>query len=186
MSIATETSVLGVSGSLRASSYNTFLLRAAQELAPEGMTIDTFDIGPIPAYNDDVRHAGWPAEVEAFRAALREADAVLFVTPEYNRSIPGILKNAIDWASRGADQPFDGKPVAIMGASRSILGTIMANHHLRQVLMYLNAQMVTGPEVLVGQAAQKFDDSGHLIDEDTRTFVRAHLEKLQVLAARGR
>jgi chromate reductase len=186
MSIATATSVLGISGSLRSGSYNRLLLRAAQELAPEGMRIAQFDIGPIPAYNDDVRAAGWPPEVEAFRSALRDADAVLFVTPEYNRSIPGVLKNAIDWASRGADQPFDGKPVAIMGASPGILGTIMANHHLRQILVYLNAQMLAGPEVLVGEAARKFNDGGRLIDEDVRAFVRAHLEKLQALAALGR
>ena len=107
MSIATEIQVVGVSGSLRKGSFNSALLRAAAELAPEGMTISGHDIGPIPAYNDDVRLAGYPPEVEAFRSALRQADAVLFVTPEYNRSIPGVLKNAIDWASRGTDQPFD-------------------------------------------------------------------------------
>lgn len=173
--------VLGLSGSLRKGSYNTALLRAAQELAPDGMTIEIFDLAPIPFYNDDVREKGYPPEVEKMRTAMREADGILLVTPEYNRSISGVLKNAIDWASRGPDQPFDGKPVAIMGASRGILGTIMANHHLRQILVYLNAHMVNGPEVLVGGSPSKFDDKGKLTDQATRDFVRKHLERFAAL-----
>jgi chromate reductase len=145
--------VLGLSGSLRQGSYNTALLRAAMELAPDGMTIEAFDLSPIPLYNDDVRLQGYPPEVERLRTKIRQADALLFVSPEYNRSVPGVLKNAIDWASRAPDQPFDDKPVAIMGASPSMLGSAFANHHLRQILVYLNAQMLNGPEVLVGGAA---------------------------------
>ena len=178
--------VLGISGSLRQGSYNTALLRAAQELAPEGMTIEAFDIAPIPFYNDDVRLHGYPSSVEGFRTRIRQADALLFVTPEYNRSIPGVLKNAIDWASRAPDQPFDDKPVAIIGASLSALGTAFANHHLRQILVYLNAHMLNGPEVLVGGAATKFDDHGHLIDDVTRGFVRNHLSNLMRLILRLR
>lgn len=176
--------VLGISGSLRKGSYNTALLRAAMELVPEGMAIEEFDLSPIPFYNDDLRQQGYPPAVEALRARIRSADALLFATPEYNRSIPGVLKNAIDWASRAPDQPFDGKPVAIMGASLGVLGTLMANHHLRQILVYLNAQTLSGPEVLVGGAAAKFDAEGHLTDGATRDFVRGHLSGLKQLALR--
>jgi chromate reductase len=176
--------VLGISGSLRAGSFNTALLRAAQELAPASMGIETFDIAPIPHYNDDVRAAGYPEPVAAFRDRVRAADAVLIVSPEYNRSVPGVLKNAIDWASRAPDQPFNDKPMAFMGASRGVLGTIMSNHHLRQIFVYLNAAMVNGPEVLVGQSPMKFDESGRLTDEPTRRFVAEHLERLKDLIAR--
>ncbi|MGQ9366418.1 NADPH-dependent FMN reductase [Azospirillum sp. ST 5-10] len=176
--------VLGISGSLRQGSYNTALLRAAKELAPGGMTVEEFDLTPIPFYNDDLRLQGYPPSVEALRTAIRQADALLFVTPEYNRSIPGVLKNAIDWASRGPEQPFDGKPVAIMGASPSALGTALANHHLRQILMFLNAQMLNGPEVLVGGATAKFDEGGRLTDQTTREFVQKHLSRLMDLTAR--
>lgn len=176
--------VLGISGSLRQGSYNGALLRAAQELAPDGMVIEAFDLAPIPLYNDDVRLDGYPPEVEDFRTRIRRADALLFVTPEYNRSIPGVLKNAIDWASRAPDQPFDDKPVAIMGASPSALGTAFANHHLRQILVYLNAHMLNGPEVLVGGAGAKFDAQGRLTDETTRGFVASHLAGLMRLVRR--
>jgi Predicted flavoprotein len=176
--------VLGISGSLRRNSYNAALLRAAQELAPDGMAIDAFDLTPIPFYNDDVRLQGFPPAVEEFRMKIRQADALLFVTPEYNRSIPGVLKNAIDWASRAPDQPFDDKPVAIMGASLSALGTVAANHHLRQILVYLNAQMLNGPEVLAGGAAAKFDEAGRLVDDTTRSFVQNHLSRLMHLVLR--
>jgi chromate reductase len=176
--------ILGISGSLRKDSFNTALLRAAQELAPESMAIDAFDIEPIPHYNDDVRLAGYPAPAQAFRERIHDADGVLIVSPEYNRSVPGVLKNAIDWASRGPDQPFSGKAMAFMGASRGVLGTIMCNHHLRQIFVYLNAEMVNGPEVLVGQSPTKFDESGRLVDEPTRKFVHDHLKRLEDLIAR--
>lgn len=176
--------VLGISGSLRRGSYNTALLHAAMELAPDGMIIEPFDLSPIPLYNDDVRLQGFPPDVEQLRIKIRQADALLFVTPEYNRSVPGMLKNAIDWASRAPDQPFDDKPVAIMGASLSMLGSAFANHHLRQILVYLNAQMLNGPEVLVGGAAAKFDAQGRLTDEATRIFIAGHLSGLKKLALR--
>jgi len=182
----TEIRIFGVAGSLRRLSFNAALLNAAAELAPAGMHIDIGDIRHVPPYDDDVRAEAYPPEVEGLVGAMQRADGLLFVTPEYNRSIPGILKNAIDWASRRPDQPFDRKPVAIMGASRGVLGTIMANHHLRQILVYLNAQTLPGPEVLVGEAPKKFDADLKLVDEPTRAFVRAHLERLGELMADGR
>src|SRR5690606_10991161 len=116
-SAAPAMTVLGLSGSLRAGSFNSALLRAARDLAPPGMKIEIYDISAIPFYNDDVRLAGYPDEVARFREAIRAADGVLIASPEYNRSVPGVLKNAIDWASRRPDQPFAGKPMAIMGVS---------------------------------------------------------------------
>ncbi len=174
--------VLGLSGSLRRTSFNTALLRAAQEVAPAGMTIEVFDLAPIPMYNDDVRLKGFPLEVERLRDAIRTADAVLIASPEYNRSVPGVLKNAIDWASRPPDQPFAQKPIAIMGASNGALGAAFANHHLRQIFVYMDAKMVNGPEVMVGEAKTKFDEEGRLVHEPTRQFIASHLERLGALA----
>ncbi len=187
---ATPIKVVGLSGSLRRGSYNTALLRASQELAPAGMEIAIYDLADIPMYNDDVRLAGFPPEVERFRNALREADALLIASPEYNRSVPGVLKNAIDWASRKPDQPFAGKPLAIMGVSNGALGAAFANHHLRQIFVFMDAVMVNGPEVMVGGAKERFDEAGRLTHEPTRDFVAAHLEKLakltrQTMAARA-
>ena len=109
--------VLGISGSLRKGSFNTATLRTIQQMAAGTLTIEPFDIAPIPLYNEDVREKGFPAPVEDFRRRIKAADALLIVTPEYNYSVPGVLKNAIDWASRPPEQPFDGKPMAIHGRS---------------------------------------------------------------------
>jgi chromate reductase len=117
MSDGKTQTVLGISGSLRKASYNTAALRAAQELAPAGMTIETFDLAPLPLYNEDVKAAGFPPVVQQLRAKINAADALLFACPEYNYSMSGVLKNAIDWASRPPDQPFDDKPVGMLGAS---------------------------------------------------------------------
>ena len=163
--------IVGMSGSLRKGSYNSAALRAAQALVPEGTTIEIAEIGDVPLYNDDVRAAGYPASVERLRRQIAEADAVLFVTPEYNYSVSGVMKNAIDWASRPPNQPFDGKPVAIMGASGGLLGTARAQYHLRQMLIFLNALPINKPEVMIGQASQKFDEAGRLTDEPTREFI---------------
>lgn len=171
--------IVGIAGSLRRQSFNAALLRAAMELAPDRMSITPAAIGDLPLYDDDLRASDYPPAVEALVKAMQAADGLLFVTPEYNRSIPGVLKNAIDWASRRPDHPFKGKPVAIMGASRGVLGTIMANHHLRQILVYLDARTVGGPEVLVGDSPNRFDADLKLVHEPTREFVRAHLEKLR-------
>ena len=169
---------LGISGSLRKQSYNTAALRAAQQLLPPGVTLETCDLGDIPLYNDDVREKGYPASVEQFRARIAAADAVLIVTPEYNYSVPGVLKNAIDWASRPPRQPFDGKPVAIMGASPGILGTARAQYHLRQSFIFMNAMVLNKPEVMIGGAATRFDAAGNLTDAKTGEFIKALLVAL--------
>jgi chromate reductase, NAD(P)H dehydrogenase (quinone) len=171
--------VIGISGSLRKGSFNTAALRAAQGLAPEGMTIERAEIGDLPLYNDDVRAAGFPPPAERLRAQIAAADAVLLVTPEYNYSISGVLKNAIDWASRPPNQPFEGKPVAIMGASPGLFGSARAQYHLRQMLIFLDAMPVNRPEVMIGQAQNKFDADGNLTDEPTREFIRKLLVSLR-------
>ena len=179
--------VLGLSGSLREASYNTALIRACQSLAPDGMTIRLGDISDLPMYNADVHEAGLPPAVARFIDELRRVDGVVIACPEYNRSVPAVLKNAIDWVSKTPPQAFDDLPVAIMGASRGVLGTIMANHHLRQIFVYLNARTINGPEVLVGKAGDKFDSDGALVDEATRDFVAKYLERLgDEIARRGR
>jgi chromate reductase len=175
--------VLGISGSLRTKSYNTMLLRAAMELAPPGMVIRPASI-ELPLYNDDVREKGYPPAAARLRAQIADADAVLIATPEYNYSIPGVLKNAIDWASRPPDQPFDGKPVAIMGASTGRFGTVRAQNHLRQSFLFLNANVLNKPGVMVGDAAALFDDSGRLADAATRKQVAKLLEALADVIAR--
>ena len=171
--------VIGISGSLRKGSFNTAALRAAQGLAPEGMTIERAEIGDLPLYNDDVRAAGFPPPAERLRAQIAAADAVLLVTPEYNYSISGVLKNAIDWASRPPNQPFEAKPVAIMGASPGLFGSARAQYHLRQMLIFLDAMPVNRPEVMIGQAQNKFDADGNLTDEPTREFIRKLLVALR-------
>src|SRR5687767_7066918 len=172
--------VLGIAGSLRAGSFNRALLRAAQELAPAGMEIDAFDLAPIPLYNADVEAKGDPEPVAALKAAIREADALLVVTPEYNYGIPGVLKNAIDWASRPPDKtPLKGKPAAIMGATPGQGGTIRAQLQLRQAFVFTQTLALLQPEVLVAKAHEKFDEGGRLTDEATRGFVKKQLEALR-------
>ena len=167
--------IVGISGSLRAMSYNTAALRAAMELLPDGVILEQVGVGDLPLYNDDIRLQGYPPAVKQLRARLTDADGVLLVTPEYNYSVPGVLKNAIDWASRPPDQPFDGKPVAIMGASPGMLGSARAQYHLRQMLVFLNAHAMNRPEVMISQAASKFDDAGTLTDAPTREFLKTFL-----------
>lgn len=170
--------VLGISGSLRKGSFNTALLRAAVELAPAGMTIEEHSLADIPLYNEDVREAGYPAPVQALRHAVATADALLFVTPEYNFSIPGVLKNAIDWVSRPPDPPFAGKPAAIMSAAGGMLGGARAQYHLRQVFVFVDVHPLNKPEVIVPRAPDKFDAELRLTDEKTRKAVAAQLEAL--------
>jgi chromate reductase, NAD(P)H dehydrogenase (quinone) len=176
--VADPIKVLGFAGSLRARSYNKAALRAAGELAPAGMTIETFDLAPLQPYNEDVREQGFPPAEHDFREKIRAADALLIVTPEYNRSIPGVLKNAIDWVSRPPQQPLDGKPVALFGVSPGAIGTAVAQYHLRQCLSVLNALMVNRPSVMIGQAAQKFDAEGRLTDAPTRKILGELLQSL--------
>lgn len=179
--------ILGISGSLRKGSFNTALLHAAAELLPADTSLEfSADIGGLPHYNEDVRAAGVPAEVSAFRAQIAAADAVLIVSPEYNYSIPGVLKNAIDWASRPPDVPFTDKPLAIMGASPGMLGSARMQYHLRQVAVFLNMHLVNRPEVFVAKAQDKFDAQGKLIDEGTRKVVGELLLALRQLTLRLR
>jgi chromate reductase, NAD(P)H dehydrogenase (quinone) len=175
MNDAAAVRILGIAGSLRRGSFNAAALRAAQELAPAGMTIEIFDITPIPLYNEDVRQQGFPAPVEDLRTQIKRADGLLIVTPEYNYSIPGVLKNAIDWASRPPEQPFDGKPIGLMGASAGVFGTGRAQYHLRQCFVFLNGLVMNRPEVMIPAAQNKFDAGGHLTDQATRDFITAHL-----------
>ncbi len=168
--------VLGVAGSLRKESYNKSLLKAAIELHPENMNIEIFDITDIPLYNEDVHAIGEPEAVKIFKNKIAESDGLLIVTPEYNYSIPGVLKNAIDWASRpAAESPLSGKPLAIMGAGGR-MGTVRAQSHLRQVAVFTNMLALNKPEVLVSIAGEKFDKDGKLTDERTRTQVKNLLD----------
>src|SRR5512140_3319868 len=162
---------LGFAGSLRKGSYNRALLRAAAELLPEGVELEQFDISPIPLYNADVEAQGFPEPVRIFRERIRAAAAILIVTPEYNYSIPGVLKNAFDWASRPPDRPFNDKPVAILGASPGGFGTILSQHHLRQTFVFTNMHPLMNPQVYVSKAAEKFDAEGRLTDAETRKKV---------------
>ncbi len=170
---------LGISGSLRKGSLNSAALRAVQALAPAHVTFEIADISEIPIYNDDVRVAGYPAAVEAFRAQVAAADAVIFATPEYNYSVPGVLKNAIDWASRPPSQPFDGKPVAIMGASPGAIGTARAQYDLRKMMVFLNAFPINKPEIMIGAAGTRFNDKLELTDETTRDLLKQMLASLE-------
>jgi len=185
--MAAPVRVLGFSGSLRKGSYNSALLRAASEVLPEGMSLQIFDLSPIPLYNADVEAAGVPEIVGNFKARIAAADALLIATPEYNYSIPGVLKNAIDWASRPPNaSPLNGKPLAIMGASNGPGGTIRAQMHLRHVCVFTNMLPLNKPEVRIIRAAEKFDAEGLLTDEATRKELRALLEALAAWTRRLR
>jgi len=178
--------VLGISGSLRKGSFNTALLRAAAGLAPEGMVVDIHDIRHVPLYDEDVRAAGLPEPVQRLRDAIAAADALLLVSPEYNYSLPGVVKNAIDWASRPPAQPFAGKPLGIMGASGGAGGTMRMQYHLRQVAVFLDMPVVNKPEVFVRNAATLFDAEGKLTDGPTRAVVTELLASLAALTRRLR
>ena len=178
MSATTPVSILGIPGSLRKASYNKAALRAAQELLPDGVTLAILDLDGIPPFNEDEERV-LPARVVELKARIRETDAILIATPEYNYSVPGVLKNAIDWASRPyGDNAWDGKPVALMGASPGSLGTARAQYHLRQTFVFLNMYPLNRPEVMISNAPQRFDAQGHLADEGLRTRIRQLLEAL--------
>jgi chromate reductase len=173
--------VLGVAGSLRLGSLNRALLRASIKLAPSGMTIETFDLNEVPLYNGDVEAAGDPPGVAAFKDAIRAADAVLFATPEYNHGVPGVMKNAVDWASRPArDAALNGKPVGIIGASPGQTGTARGQSQLRQAFEFTNSYCMPQPEILVFRALEKFDANGELTDAKTAEFLGKYLEALRV------
>lgn len=179
--------ILGVAGSLRAQSYNRALLAAAREVAPDGVNIDVFDLAPVPLYNGDVEAAGDPEGVAAFKAAIRAADGVLFVTPEYNHGVPGVMKNAVDWASRPpSGAALSGKPVGIIGASPGQTGSARGQSQLRQAFEFTNSFCLPQPEILVFRAHEKFDAEGRLTDEVTRQHLARYVEALTAWIGRFR
>ena len=170
--------ILAFAGSLRKGSYNKALVRAAVEVAPENVAMEVFDLEGIPPFNQDNENTP-PERVTEFKEKIRTADALLIATPEYNYSVPGVLKNAIDWASRpNRGNPLEGKPVAIMSASMGKLGGARAQYHLRQSFVFLNMHPVNQPEVMLASAAENVDANGRLTNEQTRTLIRQLLEAL--------
>lgn len=181
--MADKISILGIAGSLRKGSFNKAILRAAVEMAPPDAQIEIFDIEGIAPFSEDTEQQ--PSEkLKAFKEKIRAADAILIATPEYNYSMPGVLKNAIDSASRPyGDNAWDGKPAAIMGASIGMLGTARAQYHLRQSMVFLNMHPMNGPEVMVPYAQKKVDEKGRLTDEETRKRIG---ELVKALVAHAR
>jgi chromate reductase len=177
-----QISIFGFAGSLRKGSYNRALLRSALSLMPVNAKLEVFELDSIPLFNQDFESSP-PESVKEFKRNIKTADALLIVTPEYNYSIPGVMKNAIDWASRPyGDNAFEGKPVAIMSASIGMLGGARAQYHLRQSFVSLNMYPVNRPEVMVNFAPQKFDDQGRLLDEKTKELVIELLNNLTAWA----
>lgn len=163
--------ILGICGSLREGSYNRAALAAARELAPDDAEIEIYDISGFPEFVQG-HDQNPPEKVIEFKRKIREADAIIFASPEYNYSVPGVLKNAIDWASRPyGDSAWDGKPAAIMGASPGNGGTMRMQYHLRQIMVFLNMFPINRPEVMINNCAGKFDDQGNLTDETTKKFI---------------
>jgi len=173
-----EHQVVAFAGSLRRNSFNRALIRAAQELAPEGLSIESIEIGDLPFYNADVEQEGDPPAVASFKSVLQSADGLLIATPEYNDGIPGVLGTALDWGSRLPGRaPLAGKPVAVMGASPSQVGTARAQLHLRQILNHVHARTLPPPELLVAMAQQRFDSDLQLTHEPTRAVLKRLLER---------
>jgi chromate reductase len=172
-------------GSLRKHSYNAAIARALPELAPEGMSFTLLDgLDTLPHYNADIQAEGFPAKVLELAEVIRQADGVAFVTPEYNYSIPGVLKNALDWLSRTTPAPFAGKPVVIQTASMGVMGGVRAQYHLRQILVFLDALPMNKPEVMVGVAQSKISEDHELTDEPTRDFIRGQLSAFATFVER--
>jgi chromate reductase len=171
----TTLDIVGLCGSLRKASINRHALRLAGELMPATMKLDIVEWRELPVFDGDVLAAGFPPAVTALRERLRRADGVLVATPEYNFSVPGGLKNAIDWVSRGDDQPFALKPVAIVTASPGPVGGARVQYDLRKVFLFLNAATLVKPEVFIGMAGTKFDAEGRCTDEGTRKFLGAQM-----------
>jgi chromate reductase len=178
-----DVKILGIAGSLRKGSYNRALIRTAQQLVPSGATMETFDLLGIPPFNEDDED-NVPQKVQDFKTAIRRADAILISTPEYNYSIAGVLKNAIDWASRPyGDSAWIGKPAAIIGASVGRMGSARAQYHLRQVFVYLQMEAINYPEVMVSNASETFDKDGNLTHKSSRESLQ---ELLAALVDRAR
>ena len=172
--------VVGMAGSLRAGSFNKSALRAAAQLLPDGMTLEIVSINEIPLYNGDIEAEGLPESVLKLISALSSADALLIATPEYNASIPGVLKNTLDWISRAPNpSPVNGKPLAILGASPGMLGTVRSQYHLRQVAVSLNMHVLNRPEVFIGAAHTKVNEAGELTDEGSKKVIAAQMIALR-------
>ena len=170
--------ILGIAGSVRAASYNRGALRAAHKLMPAGATLEVFELAGIPIYNQD-EERNPPQKVIELKNRIRAADAILFVTPEYNYGLPGVLKNAIDWASRPyGDNAWNGKPAAIMSAAMSMGGGIRAQYQLRQSFVFLNMEAVVQPEVAINNVGERFDEQGNLKDETSKKLIRQLLQNL--------
>lgn len=169
---------IAISGSLRANSFNTSLLKAAQELAPVGVEIEIANISLLPLYNSDLE-TEFPSAAQELKDIIEKSDGVIISTPEYNRSIPGVLKNAIDWASRPwGKNSFAGKPVLILGASVGAIGAAVAQSHLKQIMVYLDGHVIGQPELYIGNAHDKVSVEGVLTDEATREHIKKALEVL--------
>lgn len=176
--------ILGLAGSLRRESYNRAALRAAAELLPANASLTIHDLPDLPGFNQDLE-TQMPPQALQLKQAIRDADAILIATPEYNYSVPGVFKNAIDWASRPyGDSAWKGKPVAVMGASVGALGTARAQYHLRQSFVFLDMPAVSQPEVMIANAAQRFDAAGALTDATSRQLIGALLAALVDLVRR--
>lgn len=169
---------VAISGSLRKGSYNTMVLQTLQKIAPKHISIEQLSIKEVPFYNFDLHEKKFPAHVEKLNDAIKKADAVIFVTPEYNYSVPGVLKNTIDIISRSPKKPFDQKAVGIMGASPGVLGTARAQYHLRQTMVFLNAYAMAQPEIMIGKVNEKFDANNRLADSETEKKLLEFLEAL--------
>lgn len=170
--------IVGFTGSLRKNSFNKAALRAAKELLPDDAELELVDLVGIPFLNEDEEAKGFPPSVAAFREKLAAADCVLISTPEYNYSIPPVLKNALDWASRGDELPLSGKPAAILSVSPGMLGGARVQYHLRQVCVALNLLVLNKPEVFIGSAEDKFDEEGRLVDRRSRDMLQRLIKAL--------
>lgn len=177
--------ILAILGSLRKASFNRMLFNAAIEVAPEGMTFEIAEIGDLPLYNQDVEDTAIPPQVLRLKEQIKRVDALLFVTPEYNYSMPGMLKNAIDWASRPPkENPFNGKPCAIMSASTGMGGGARAQYHLRQTCVFVNLIPMNRPEIILPRTMEKFNEQGMLTDDATRKILTTFMQSFKEWAER--
>jgi chromate reductase len=175
--------ILAVAGSLRRNSYNRLLLKAASKLLSPSAQLEIFEIDKIPLYNQDIEETAFPEEVKAFKRKIESADALLIATPEYNHSFPGVLKNAIDWASRPyGHNSFNGKPTAVISASPGLFGGVAAQDQLKQVLLALNTKIVPQPAVIVSLVQNKIDQDGDVLDPNTKQFMQQLIANLVNLA----
>ncbi len=170
--------IIGMSGSLRKGSYNTGALRYVEQAMSKDVVYKTLDISDLPFYNQDFDTSGYPDVALAFKEELRDADAVLLATPEYNYSIPPVLKNALDWASRGDEKPLVGKLAALLSVTIGPLGGARVQYHLRQTLLALDMKVLNRPELFIADAAEKFDEDGNMQDEKTKKYTKRLIDAL--------